>query len=89
MTENPHSLAGRVGAYAKHARHDPNRTAAIARAGNERKWRAEAEANIRAEGLEPTEAEVTRRASYIRQREMTRLSLRSAQARAAKKAKAS
>ncbi len=72
---NP-SLVGRIGAHCLHARHDPRKTTAAARAAFLSRFEREADADG---VLSPKER--ARRAHHLRKAYFARLALRSAQAR--------
>lgn len=80
------SLAGRYGGLRLHATTDSALVAARARAGILTKFAREAVAEAEGRGESLTAVEIDRRARFARRAHMARLALRSAQARATKKA---
>jgi hypothetical protein len=81
------SLISRIGASERWAR-EPDWVAATApaRAGMARKFRDEVAASVASLGITLSEAELERRASHLRRAHMLRLAVKSAEARAQRKA---
>ena len=82
MTPAERSLRGRIGAYSLHAQRDPRETTAKARAS----FLAKFELQVDPDHVLPRH-ERQRRADAARRAHMSRLALRSAQARARKRAR--
>lgn len=69
------SALGRLGAQAKHARHDPGPTMAKARAGLEASWVRKAREEAEARGEQVTAQELERRAHHLREAHFARMRL--------------
>ncbi len=84
LTPNQRSLNGRIAAHEKWAK-TPDWVAATEpfRAGRDQKFRDEVAASIAAQGFVLSEDELERRAMHLRRAHMLRLSVKSAQVRAA------
>ena len=81
MAETAKSLAGRIGAYALHSQYDSKEITQAARTAFLAKFIAQVDPN-----LELPEEERLRRAEHALREHMARLAMKSAKARAAKKA---
>lgn len=84
---NHRIIAARIAASERWAK-EPDWVAATdhLRAGRDQKFRDEVTASVAAQGFVLSEAEIERRAIHLRRAHMLRLSVKSAEARAARKA---
>jgi hypothetical protein len=76
----------RLGAFSLHAQRDPRETTRAAREAEAGRYRRQVVEAAEAKGEELTEAEITRRAAYLRRAHFQRMAMKSAQVRRARKA---